>query len=95
MVVGLLVWDVLGAAGETARKFTSPRCEGSFGQRFGVNASRVSVIGLLRERLASRLVHGIAAFASGAVWRIDPDTSTADLLKSAPFAVPIGAQESP
>ena len=33
------------------------------------------VIGLLRERLASRVVYGIAAIASEAAWRIDAESA--------------------
>jgi hypothetical protein len=70
MVITPLVWDVFGAAGNSASRFISRTGLGA-AHRFGLPPSRV--IGLLRERLAARVVHGIAAIVSEAIWRADAE----------------------
>ena len=56
MQVMPLVWDTFGAAGETAASFTRRVAIGA-AHRFSVPHSRV--IGIMRERLAARVVAGI------------------------------------
>jgi hypothetical protein len=85
MTVMPLVWDTFGAAGSSAEKFVS-RAGLAAANRFGLHHSRV--IGLLRERLAARVVHGIAAIVVEASWRIDAETDLPTQSRPAPRARP-------
>lgn len=85
MKVMPLVWDTFGAAGSSAEKFVS-RAGLAAASRFGLHHSRV--IGLLRERLAARVVHGIAAIVVEASWRIDAETDLPTQSRPAPRARP-------
>jgi hypothetical protein len=67
-----LVWDTFGAAGKTAEQFAS-RVARAAANRFDLNQSRV--ICILRERLAARVVYGLAAIGSEAMWRIEAESA--------------------
>jgi hypothetical protein len=92
MKVMPLVWDTFGAAGSSAEKFVS-RAGSAAANRFGQHHSRV--IGLLRERLAARVVHGIAAIVAEASWRIDAETDPPTQSRPARRAQPNKQPQSP
>ncbi len=93
MKITPLVWDTFGAAGKSAGVFTSRVARGA-ASRFGLCQSRV--IGLLRERLASRVVYGIAAITSEAAWRIDAESAPPKLQSATEAALALEeSQPSP
>ena len=81
MQVMPLVWDTFGAAGETAASFMRRVAVGA-AHRFSLPHSRV--IGIMRERLAARVVAGIAAIAAEADWRVDTATQPVNVERRRP-----------